>query len=261
MPLTVTSLLADLLAGVRAALDENLVGVYLRGSLAQGGFDPATSDVDFFAVTERRISDAEFAALAALHERLARSDNPFGHELEGAYVERVAAWRHAPGQRFPTIARSEALAWREHGANWVIERWVVYEYGVTLQGPNPRDLIAPVTAEELRGAVRDRLRDWADFARATDDPEWRAHLGHKAYVVENMCRALCTLATGALPTKPQAVAWALAPLPEPCRGLVERSRAWHGDLTHDDDLNLEVQQFVAWTCEQASGPAAEPGGM
>jgi hypothetical protein len=210
IPPTIAALLADLLAGMRAALDENLVGVYLRGSLAQGDFDSGTSDVDFFAVTERGIADDEFAALATLHDRLSLTPDPFGDQLEGAYVERAAAWRYAPGERFPTIARGEKLAWREHGANWVIERWVVLEYGVTLLGPDPHDLIAPVTAEELRAAVRDRLRDWADFARATDDPEWRAHLGHKAYVVETMCRALCTLATGAPTTKPQAVSWALA---------------------------------------------------
>jgi hypothetical protein len=176
-------------------------------------------------------------------------------------VDRAAAWRYARGQRFPTVARGEALAWREHGANWVIERWAVRENGVTLQGPDPRDLIAPVTTEELRGAVRDRLRDWADFARAPDDPGWHAHLGQKTYYVETMCRALCTLATGAALTKPQAVAWALTSLPEPWRGLVERSRAWRGDSTHDDNLNLEVQHLVAWTYEQTGGSATEPGGM
>jgi hypothetical protein len=246
VPPEVASLLDALTAGVREALGDNLVGMYLRGSLAMGDFDPTTSDVDVFTITERRVSEDEFTALAALHAALARLPNPYGDQLEGTYIERSAAWRYEPGQRFPTISRNEPLEWSAHGANWMLERWAVRERGITLLGPDPRTLIAPVSREDLRAAIRDRLRDWADFARRPDDPEWRGHRGHKAYVVETMCRALCTLATGELPTKPQAVAWALATLPAPWRGLVERSRAWRGDPAPDESLNAEIQRFMLW---------------
>ena len=116
---------------------------------------------------------------------------------------------------------------------------------------------APVSSDELRAAIRDRLRDWADFARRTDDPEWGVHLGHKAYVVETMCRALCTLATGELQTKPQAVAWALATLPAPWTDLVERSHAWRGDPARDDSLNAEIRRFVLWAAARG-GQARTP---
>ena len=251
-PPHIAALLDDLIAGVRAALGDNLVGVYVRGSLALGDFDPATSDVDFFAVTERPVNQVEFAALAALHARLSASDNPFGDQLEGPYVDRPAARRYEPGRRYPTIGRGETLAWTEHGANWVLERWAAREHGVRLLGPDPRELFARVTPDEIRQAVRDRLPDWADFARATDDLDWHTHRGEKAYVVETMCRALCTLATGELRSKRQAVVWALATLSEPWRGLVERSQAWRGDITRDDTLNAEVQRFVLWVCERGA---------
>lgn len=246
----IMSLLNALMAGMRTALGENLVGVYLRGSLAMGSFDPATSDVDFFTITERRISLDEFTALAALHEALARLPNPYGDQLEGTYIERSAAWRFEPGRRFPTIGRSEPLEWSEHGANWILERWAVREHGTTLLGPDPRALIAPVSHDNLRAAVADRLRDWADFAGRCDDVEWQQHRGHKAYIVETMCRALCTLATGEIMTKPQAVAWALVTLPAPWRDLVERSRAWRGDPTPDESPNAEIQRFVLWVAAQ-----------
>ncbi|HEX9038029.1 MAG TPA: aminoglycoside adenylyltransferase domain-containing protein [Ktedonobacterales bacterium] len=253
VPPVVAALLDELLAGVRAALGDNLVGVYLRGSLALGDFDLATSDVDFFTCTEQPISDDEFTALAALHIRLSASDNPYGDQLEGTYVGRAAAWRYEPGRRFPSIGRGETLTLSEHGANWVLERWVVREHGVALLGPDSHVLIAPVTPEDIRAAARDRLTDWAEFARATDDPDWHTHRGQKAYVVETMCRALFTLRTGELSGKPQAVAWALTVLPEPWRGLIARSRAWRCDPTPDDALNAEVQRFALWVAEEASG--------
>ncbi len=250
VPPDVASLLDALVAGICQALGENLVGLYLRGSLAMGDFDPATSDVDYFAITERQVSAREFAALAALHASLGQPANPFGDQLEGTFVDRASAWRYEPGRRFPTIGRNEALEWSEHGANWLLERWIVRERGVTLLGPDSRALIAPVSSDDLRAAIRDRLRDWAEFARQTDDPEWRGSRGHKAYVVETMCRALRTLATGELQTKPQAVAWALATLPAPWPDLIGRSRAWRGDPTPDESLNAEVQRFTLWTAAQ-----------
>jgi aminoglycoside adenylyltransferase-like protein len=256
----IAPLLSALTAGMRAALGENLVGVYLRGSLAMGGFDPATSDVDFFTVTERRVSLDEFTALAALHEALGRLPNPYGDQLEGTYIERSAAWRYEPGRCFPTIGRNEPLEWSARGANWMLERWAVREHGIRLLGPDPRTLIAPVSHDELRVAILDRLRDWADFANRPDDPEWRRHRGHKAYVVETMCRALCTLATGELPTKPRAVVWALVTLPTPWRDLVERSRAWRGDSAPDESLNAEIQRFVLWAATQSACAMNHPVG-
>lgn len=253
LPHDVGDILGALLAGMPEALGDNLVGVYLRGSLAPGDFDPATSDVDFFAVTARPVSEAEFAALAALHAGLARLPNPFGDQLEGPYIERAGVRRYRRGMRYPTIGRGEALARREHGANWVLERWVVREHGITLLGPDPRTLIDPVSADELRAAVRARLCDWDVWASQPDDPEWQSPRAHQAYVVETMYRALCTLATGELPSKPRAVAWALTNLPAPWRHTVERSRAWRGDKTCDPAIVPEALRFVRWAAAQGEG--------
>lgn len=207
--------------------------------------------MDFLAVMEKPITREQFAALADLHARLAASPNRYGADLEGAYLDREAARRFQPGKRYPTIARGEALIWKEHGSNWLLERWALREHGVTLTGPEPRSLFDPVEPEEMRAAIRERLRDWVAFARTTDAPEWRGSRGHKAYVVETMCRALCALALGGLPSKPRAVAWALDTLPGPWRGLVARSRDWRKDPAPDSSLNPEVMAFVVWTAGES----------
>ena len=256
LPQDVTSMLRALVRGMREALGDDLVGVYLRGSLAIGDFDPDTSDIDFLAVTERPITDPKFTALAVLHARLAQLANRYANQLEGPYLDRLAARRFRPGERHPTIARDEALAWREHGSNWVLERWVVRERGVALLGPDPKSLIDPVSPDEVRAAVRARLPDWVAWANQPNDPDWRLPRGHKAYVVETMCRALYTLACGALPSKPQAVAWALATLPEPWRSTVERSRSWRtveADEPPDQAIVAEARQFVLWTAAEGEG--------
>ena len=245
-----TALLELLLAALRHTLKDNLVGVYLRGSLATGDFIPETSDLDVLAVTERPINDAEFAALSAVHAQLAAPANPWGKRLEMAYIDRAALRRFTPGLRHPTLGQGETLAWAGHGSNWILERWTAREHGVTLLGPDPQSLIAPVSRDELRAAVRARLPDWDDWANQPDDPAWLLLRRHKAYVVETMCRALYTLACGELSSKQRAGEWAMATLPEPSRSLVERSRTWRTDDTVDPTIVPEVRGFVHWAAAQ-----------
>ena len=68
--------LKALLSGVQHTLGNSLVGVCLRGSLAMEDFIPETSDIDVLAVTERPVSDGEYAALVDLHAALAPCTSP-----------------------------------------------------------------------------------------------------------------------------------------------------------------------------------------
>jgi hypothetical protein len=249
LPQDVTEIVETLLAGVHGVLKEKLVALYLRGSLVTGDFEPEASDVDFWAVTDRPVSEQEFAALSQLHIQLGRLPNRYGDQLEGPYIDRAATRRYQPGQRHPTIGRGEELKWTKHGYNWLLERWMLREAGLTLFGPEPQALIDPVPPEALRQAILLRLPDWDAWARQPDDPDWQLHRGHKAYVVETMCRVLYTLATGKLASKPQAVAWAITELPEPWCSTALRSQIWHNDQTLDPALNPEVIRFVLWVTE------------
>ena len=80
------------MAGVQEVLGENLVGIYLRGSLATGDFID-TSDIDFLVATERPASDVEVGALINLHAGLAALPNKYADRLEGAYIDRAALRR------------------------------------------------------------------------------------------------------------------------------------------------------------------------
>jgi predicted nucleotidyltransferase len=256
LPPEVDRMLQALLSGIQRTLQGNLVGVYLRGSLATGEFVPETSDLDLLAVTERPVDDAEFDALATLHAELTTLPNRYANRVEVAYIDRAALRRFVPGQRHPTLGQGEALTRSEHGDNWILERWTVRERGVTLLGPDPQGLIDPILSEDLRAAVCARLRDWDDWASRPDDPDWLLPRGHKAYVVETMCRALYTLNYGELPGKEHAVAWALEALSDPWRATVVRSRAWRGDNTPDASIVPEVRRFVRWVAAKEERAAA-----
>jgi predicted nucleotidyltransferase len=252
-PTEVSRLLDELLDGVRRALNENLLGFYLRGSLALGEFDPATSDIDILMVTQRPVSDSEFEALSRVHTEITAGDNRYARRLEVSYIDRDAIKRFAPGERrHPTIGTDWPFGWAEHRANWILERWIVRERGVALLGPDPKTLIDPIPLEDLCAAVRDelraRLRDWAG---GTSIPDWLLPRYYQAFEVETVCRALYTIARGELPTKARAVAWAIGELPEPWRSLVERSQEWRSDSAEDPSGVPDVKAFVRWAASEA----------
>lgn len=247
----IRQLLALLQSELSARLPANLVGLYVRGSLVSGDFRTESSDIDLLAVTYRLVNEEEFARLLDLHNTIDAGDHPFAKRIEIAYIDAPSLRRYQSGRSFPTLGQGETLAWKEHYANWILERWMVREQGIALFGPLPATLIDPLAYAELRAAVQARLLDWAQWAANLNDPEWRLPNRHKFYVVETMCRALYTLATGDIASKPRSVAWARATLPEPWRTLVEESLGRQLDDTVDERLILPVRAFVLWTAQQA----------
>ena len=60
-----------LTAGLDDVLGDQLVALYLTGSLSYGGFDPGSSDIDLLALLERPITSDQRNSLRTLHEQIA----------------------------------------------------------------------------------------------------------------------------------------------------------------------------------------------
>src|SRR5213593_4874240 len=251
LTLEVSEILAALIPGVQTALADNLVGVYLCGSLATGDFIE-TSDIDFVVAIERPVSDAEVGALIEMHARLAALPNPYADRLEGAYIERASLRRFEPGREFLTIECETPLRWKEHETSSLIERYVLREKSVALLGPDPKSLIDLISSEELRAGIRRRLHEWATWAANPHDPEWLPPRSHQAYVVETMCRALYTLTFGELVSKRMAAEWARKALPEQWSALVASLVAVRADAAEAPATIPDVLGFVEWVSERAA---------
>ena len=89
IPREALRLLTSYLVSISQIFPSDLVGVYVRGSLACGGFDPRASDVDIFVVLEERMDAKRFDNLKAVHEDLREQFTLFGPRLEVAYLSRV----------------------------------------------------------------------------------------------------------------------------------------------------------------------------
>jgi Domain of unknown function (DUF4111)/Nucleotidyltransferase domain len=224
-------ILHDLLEQVQAVLGEQFVGLYLHGSLALGDFNLTTSDIDFAVVTQNHLEAETNSKLEAMHKKLRENHPETAQILEGAYVPSSIIRHH--NKLAPTVphVHGDAFYQAQLEPHWVLNRAILREHGVTLTGPDPISLIDPIPLEDRQHAIRDSLCEW--WQPMLTDSIRLENAEYRVYAVQTMARALCTLETGELLSKPGAIRWALEQVP------IE----WH-------DMLQEVQIGQAPTLEQ-----------
>src|SRR5438105_9378305 len=160
-------LLVELVVGAKEVLGDTFCGAYLQGSFAVGDAD-AHSDVDFIVVTNDDISPEQQAELQALHQTLYALPTPWAQHLEGSYIPRKVLRRQDPARRPLLYLDNGAteFAFDNHD-NTAVVRWSLREHGVVLAGPDPRDLVDPITPDDLRRDVRWALAERAAGFRST----------------------------------------------------------------------------------------------
>lgn len=173
----------------------DVVGLYAAGSLASGDFQPGVSDLDLIAVVATAPDAGRRKALSDLHQRMVRDERAAAklhclyavrEQLDDVRVKHLT-WAHGQLYRRPlsAIARAELL-----------------NGGLTVLGPPPATVLAPVSLLAVQAAARDELRYWRGVTRRPwlwlDD----------AYVdlgLVTLARAEAVLTQGRLITKSQAL--------------------------------------------------------
>jgi predicted nucleotidyltransferase len=215
IPDEVNFLLKEIAAGFPVLLGDNLTGIYLYGSLTQGAFDPARSDVDCIAVTLRNLSDGEFTAVGEWLDRKSR-ENPWTAKLQMSFLLRdeilvmdSKAYLYQFGRLVRCGSDGNPILWMN-----------ILKSGVTLHGPPAREFVPEITPAVLHealvretGYLRDELRN--------EKSEWRDVPKYRAYAVLTLCRILYSHATGEIGSKPEAAEWARAVLPSELQEMVD----------------------------------------
>ncbi len=244
----VNEVLNLLLTNVKEILQEQFVGMYLYGSLSSGDFNSETSDIDFLVVTTDFLSEKTISELENMHTQTWVTSLTRAGELEGSYIPKDLIRRHDPnGAPCPTVNEGKFFV-DQRGSDWIIQRHVVRECGVIVEGPDPKTLIDFVRPEDIRNAVKGILHEW--WFPMLDDPSWLRDNknAYRAFAAITMCRVLHALETGTVVSKPKAIQWAQAKLDAPWKQLVDKAAiAAHDD--HEIILN-ETLDFIRFVHEK-----------
>jgi predicted nucleotidyltransferase len=248
----VNELLHLLLSKVKEILQDQFIGMYLYGSLSSGEFNPKSSDVDFLVVTASELADQKISELEAMHKHIWATPLKWAAKLEGAYVPKEMVRHHDPqGAPCPTVNEGKFYLARL-GRSWDIQRHVIREYGVVVEGPDPKTLIDFLGPQEIRGAVVDILQDW--WFPMLDDPSWlRDHsTEYHAFAILSMCRALHTLEHGTIVSKPIAAKWAQEKLGTKWSHVIEQAIAAQQLNSANQSLLDEALEFIRFTMNHRS---------
>jgi hypothetical protein len=251
----INAVLRDFLGKIRAILGEGLIGMYLYGSLAQGDFNRDSSDIDFIVVTEREVTDDQFARLGEMHAAFRTGDSPWAKQIEAAYIQQDALNLPASqSSRYPQLEKDRAFAREPLEIGWPFQRYVLRNRGIVIAGPDPATLMAPVAAQELSDAALAITRMWQHDARA--DPSWLDWVRQRPeqrFVLVTLCRSLYTLERGTLASKAAASQWAQEALERKWASLVARSFAEREGATILTGAELaETLAFIDYTAERLS---------
>lgn len=215
IPDDVLAVIDDVDAMVQRALGDRLVATYVHGSLAMGGYNRTSSDVDLLLIAD--------------------DDPPIGHD-EIAHVGHELVELQSPGRgiELSVVGRGDAAdpssPWpfmlhvttnatdhkivdgrtRPGDPDLILHYAVIRQAGIPVRGPAPPTLVGAVRRDTLLRALADEL-DWA-----VDD-------AGEAYTVLNAGRALAFLEGGELVAKVQGAEWAARHGLD--RNIVERALA------------------------------------
>ncbi len=198
--------------GVNQLLDGELAALYLFGSAVYDDLHPGYSDLDFFAVSARPLTAADFDASLALRKELKESGDLYLPMLEGEFV-----WRGALGNGFdhPVLfwGTTRELLKQRYGLAGFSLRGLL-ERGVLLAGTDVRGEIPPPDDALMLGEVVRMVGTLRRWAAVTNEDI------HSADWLFLTCQSLFWLRTGQVAGKSAAARWALGTFTDPwCAAL------------------------------------------
>ena len=204
-----------LITDLHHQIEVSVIGVYLHGSLAMGGFNPARSDVDLLVVTETPISLETKRKLAALF--LEQSRNPYPVEISVLNQAQLKDWK------FPTPYDFHfSEYWRERFEQDAVQGttacldtegksdidlaahfMILHQRGICLEG-RPIDQVFPMVPKA--DYIASILDDYEDCLEKI--------LREPVYSVLNLIRVYWYLKEGKISSKQVAGGWGAVNFPE-----------------------------------------------
>lgn len=244
----INNLLGDWTKGVKNILGENVVGLYLSGSLSYGEFVPERSDIDLQAVVQHQLNEKELKLVEQLHKDLNQRHPAWKGRLECSYVplllmrEILPPKTPRPWWGFDTLYVAAPA-----GNEWIINHYFLSKHGVALDGPDFNTLIPPLDIREVRKAsAKDLFKEWEP---KINDPEWISNSHYQSYLVLNLCRILYTVVGSEPASKKVAAKWTKATYPQ-WKDLIEEAEQWKYGM--EMKRSNDVIAFIKFSIEKVN---------
>ena len=219
IPEEIPTLLEEMANNFSSILENNLVGIYLWGSLTYEAFDERCSDVDCIIVTRRDVNDEEFSALELWFEK-SLERNPWAGKLDMRFViddEFLDKNSKCCGFHFGKLVR--------HGSDGNPVIWVnIEQAGITLRGRPAAEIAPTVTKECLNEALLLELEYLKENLAEYAGDKSNLAFFHNSYAVLTACRIFYTAHHQTLVSKEKASGWTKENIPKKWHAVINTAR-------------------------------------
>jgi predicted nucleotidyltransferase len=223
--------LAELVTAIVAALPDDLLGLYLFGSLATGDFYEGRSDLDLIAVLASVVDERRLNELLVMHEEFEAMRPAWRDRIEVLYLSRdvLASFAGEPRGRVARISPGEPLHFRDLDGDlgWLLDWHAALSAKRSLHGRPATELGPDVPPERLRLAVLAQMKEMRETVRDRSVAYVPAHQG---YIAATVCRGLYALEMGEQTSKEKAIAWVAERRPELADYLWSAYSAYRADV-------------------------------
>jgi predicted nucleotidyltransferase len=242
----INDLLGIILSRIQTILGDKLIGLYIFGSLATGDFDYESSDIDLVAAISADLNEEEFENLKMMHIDIMLDNKKWNDRIEICYISAENLKKPELHCKIALISPGEPFHFKGADNDWIINRYVIREKGITLFGPSPKTLIDPISKEVLKHAIQELMKEWSDWIKQI---EIVSPINYQVYMIMTMCRALYTFKTGDFVSKKQAMLWAKKELPE-WSLIIDNASVWRNEQANHNIILGETLRFVRFIIDQ-----------
>jgi len=247
---SVNEILLNVSNRINHILRENLIGLYLFGSLSYGDFNLNNSDIDLVAIVSTPLSLHELEQIRQLHQKIGEEYPVWRDRLECSYTPVELLINIMPPKN-PRPYYGGGIFYDEatYGNEWIINNYLLYEHGISLIGPDCKKLISPIDIIEVQKAcIRDLFQEWEP---KIIDFDWLDNSHYQSYLVMNLCRILYTVMCGSVGTKKLSAAWVINKFELPWSNLIAIAASWkYGDEMFSRNEVIDFIKFTIDTIEQ-----------
>ncbi len=147
-----------------------------------------------------------------------------------------------PQEPRPYLGEGVLHADSHFGNEWLINNYLLYNYGIALFGPEFKTLIKPISIKEVQKAsIRDLFKEWVP---KINDRDFFNNSHYSSYLVLNLCRILYTVVCAKVGSKIVSVSWVKKEFPE-WTHLIQKAEDWkHSDKVDLREDTIKFIQFV-----------------
>jgi streptomycin 3"-adenylyltransferase len=206
----------------QSILGNNLVGIYLHGSLAFGCFNPNKSDIDFLVVVNNAPTVEEKEKLIETLLHLSKEAPAKGYEMSVVLSEVCKNFVYptpfelhysiANLQRCKDNLKEYCTSMKGTDKDLAAHFTVIKKVGYNIFGERIEDVFGEVSKANYLDSIR------SDVENATDDI-----VGNPIYFILNLCRVLAYKNDGLVLSKEQGGLWGIEKLPEQYYPLTSRA--------------------------------------